>query len=67
MASKIEVSPNVNDYVTVKRSWKERFFSLPWQPWFETKVVYSPVEYIISGKRMVVSLETYKRMINGEI
>lgn len=67
MASKIVVSTNVNDYITVKRSWKERFFSLPWQPWIETKVVYSPVEYIISGKRMVVSPETYKRMQNGQI
>ncbi len=24
----------------VKRSWKERFFTLPWYPWVTTKKVY---------------------------
>lgn len=25
---------------TVKRSWKERFFTLPWHPWVATKEIY---------------------------
>lgn len=29
-------------HIDVERSWRERWFSLPWRPWKRTKKVRSP-------------------------
>lgn len=52
----------VNDYKLVKRSWKERLFSIPWEPFTKTKSVYSPSIYIVSGN-YIVSYQTYDVLI----
>ena len=40
--------------LTVKRSFKERFLSLPWRPWVSTKVIqvpnYKPAIYVTGNK-----------------
>lgn len=37
--SSLTADPRVKDELTVKRSWFERLFTKPWQPWISTKTV----------------------------
>lgn len=39
---RITISANCAQVITIKRTWKERFFSLPWRPWIKTKVTIEP-------------------------
>ena len=63
MATKIISCPYVSDYINVKRSFVERLFTAPWRPLKKYKSVKSPTAYIINNGVMIVSPETYKKML----
>lgn len=42
MLSGMKIYENIHLVVTVKRSFKERFFTRPWQPWVSTKSIPNP-------------------------
>lgn len=46
---KIIVDNYVSDYDQVKRTWKERIFTLPWRPFEKFKLVYNPKMYVIGN------------------
>lgn len=58
---KIEVSYYISDFKTVDRTWKERLFSLPWNPLQKVKAVYSPTAYRI-GNVVFVSPKTFVKL-----
>lgn len=54
-ANSIEIdADNPTKPETIKRSWKERLFSLPWRPWVKTKVIrvpnYKPAIYRVGNR-----------------
>ena len=58
---KVIASINVPDYETVKRTWRERLFTLPWRPFKSTKSVYKPIAYIFNNV-VLVSYFTYTKL-----
>ena len=51
----------------VKRSWKERLLSLPWKPWFKTKMVihYDPDPNLYRmGNSIIGHPKTLMKIIN---
>lgn len=52
----------VSDISIVKRTWKERLFSLPWKPFQKTKEIEEPKVYL-SETIAVVSYKTYYRLM----
>lgn len=56
----------VSDTETVKRSWRERLFSKPWEPLTNTKQVYCPRIYVQNENTMIVSYQTYSILKGGE-
>jgi hypothetical protein len=58
-------NPFVDDYDSVTRTWKERLFTLPWQPWVSTKVVYNPKAFFISEGTIICSPRTAEELRNG--
>ena len=42
-------SPNCVIHKTVKRTWKERLFTFPWNPWLATKICFEPTIYKIGN------------------
>lgn len=48
----------VSDYELVKRSWRERLFTLPWTPLKRFKSVYVPPAYIEPNGVVRVSPKT---------
>ncbi len=57
----IEPCLYVSDYTTVKRSWKERLFGRPWNPFQDVKAIYEPSVYFV-GNRALVSYKTYAKI-----
>ncbi len=51
----IITDPYVSDYDQVRRTWRERLFSWPWQPFVKFKTVYSPKYYKIEGNKILCS------------
>lgn len=63
---KVMPSQYISDYSTVRRTWKERLFELPWRPLVKTKKV--PHRYIWSydnKETFWCSYKTYSDIING--
>ena len=65
----IQIIPDrhISDYRIVRRTWKERLFSRPWQPFVKAKTVHSPQIYAITGEAgnlqaYVCSFETYSKL-----
>lgn len=60
----LRVVPNmyISDVETVERSWKERLFTFPWEPFKKYKEVYNPRVWLV-GDDILVSYETYSRMM----
>jgi len=50
---------HVSDYQSIRRSFKERFFSLPWRPWKSHKIIHSPCAYI-ADNYIFVSPSTFR-------
>jgi hypothetical protein len=40
-------NPNLVEYTTVDRTWRERLLSMPWRPWVRVKTVASPMKDLI--------------------
>lgn len=57
----IEPSMYVSDYVTVNRTWKERLFTRPWNPFQKVKAIKEPKAYLLNG-RALVSYETFAKI-----
>jgi hypothetical protein len=54
---KIIIDKHISDYDSVKRTWKERLFSLPWRPWVKMKSVHAPKVYK-TGDTIICSPKT---------
>lgn len=63
---KITASMYVSDYTIVKRSWKERLFYKPWNPFIKTKSIYSPKIFRIADS-YIVSFQTYSILVGKGI
>ena len=59
---KVLVSPYLPDYFDVRRTWKERLFTLPWRPWREFKSVYSPQILALDENTILCSERMAKRL-----
>lgn len=57
----IVVSPYVDDYKKVKRSWKERLLTIPWRPFEKYKSVCSPKVYQ-ADEVIYCSPQTYSKI-----
>lgn len=44
----IHETPHAVEHKEVKRTWRERLFSRPWQPWVKTKIVVKPAMFIVN-------------------
>lgn len=64
LGSNIDIiaSPFVSDLERVKRTWKERLFSRPWNPLQKYKTEYRPYA-LIAGSICIVSYQTYAKLI----
>lgn len=58
---KLVPSPYVNDYKSVKRTWKERLFTFPWKPFLKEKTEYEPKGFLFMGEA-IVSYQTYEKL-----
>lgn len=56
--NKVVADPSISDYETVPRSWRERLFTRPWRPFIKTKVIFSPIAYVMPGGTVMVSVRT---------
>jgi hypothetical protein len=56
----LEIVPDrhVSDYELTKRSWAQRWFTTPWQPWRKYESQYKPAMYIVSNGSVLVSYQT---------
>lgn len=59
MGIRIIADPYVSDFKIIKRSWKERLFTLPWQPLRKTNTEYNPIAYIMDNGYVIVSYRTW--------
>ena len=51
----------------IRRTWKERFFSLPWRPWIATRLIihYDPDPRVyIYGNRLIAHPDIIEKLIN---
>ena len=48
----IKPSPYVTDYTLVRRTWKERLFTLPWRPFQKIKTGWWPRVYILPKEKV---------------
>jgi hypothetical protein len=51
----------------VKRTWKERLFSLPWRPWIDIRLVihYDPDPHVyVYGNRLIAHPDIIAKLIN---
>ena len=51
-------SVNAVEEIKIKRSWKERLFSLPWRPFVKNKISYNPIILQIGNK--IIAHPSYK-------
>jgi hypothetical protein len=58
---KIYYSSYCGNLKNIKRTWKERLFTLPWNPWIKTKIYIEPTIYKI-GDNFVAHI-SYKSKI----
>lgn len=49
LGMKLVVNKYVPDTSTVKRTWKERLFTLPWRPFSKYKNIYAPRAFLLDG------------------
>ena len=63
MGRRVIVSPHLTK--RVPRSWRERLFSWPWQPWRATKAVPSDEVLLMDGM-LVMHPATYVMLKAGE-
>jgi len=54
------VDPYVSDTKIVQLTLRQRLLSWPWRPFTKTKLVYSPIAYLMSNGTVVVSPTTKK-------
>lgn len=59
---KVIISPYVSDTKIVRRTWKERLFSLPWRPFRQMNVVDSQKIYQV-GDQLIVSPKTHSDLV----
>lgn len=57
----IVASKYVSDLTKVDRTWKERLFTLPWNPFKKTKTVKSQIAYCTEDGFVYVSYETFEK------
>lgn len=57
---KVTIDPHIVDSHYIKRSWKERLFTKPWEPFKSKKVVYCPIAYILKDGTALISPKTKK-------
>jgi hypothetical protein len=59
-------SQYVADYKILRRTWRERLFTLPWRP-FETHKTITEIKAYISGDHIFVSYHTFGKITKGEM
>ena len=60
---RVQVSAYINDWSWIKRTWRERLFSLPWKPREKDKRVFKPMAFLID-EMVIVSPQTYSAIID---
>jgi hypothetical protein len=60
----MKVIPNsyISDFTYIKRTWKERLFTLPWCPFKSNKTVSRGMAYILMDGSILVSPSTYAKL-----
>lgn len=69
LSKEIIESVYVSDFDYVKRTWKERLFSLPFRPFHAKKVVHNPKLYVLKNGQIVCSPKTKSKILkdyNGQ-
>lgn len=56
-------SAYVEDFNIIKRTWKERLFSLPWKPFMKTKTIPEKKMYKAFDNCYFCSYNTYNELL----